>query len=47
MCNYWFDEVLFNCDHGINYDAIILNVHDPFMNGIPNYSMDIHMQLWM
>ena len=28
----------------VTHNAIILNVHDPIMNGIPNYSMDIHMQ---
>ena len=29
------------------HNAIILNDHDPIMNGIPNYIMDFHTQLWM
>ena len=35
------------CANMAIHDGIILNVHDPIMNGIPNYSNDIHMQLWM
>ena len=39
--------ISFQCAIMATHDAIILNVHYPIMNGIPNYSKDIHMQLWM
>ena len=29
------------------HNAIISNDHDPIVNGIPIYSMNIHMQSWM
>ena len=35
------------CAIMVTYNAIILDVYDPIMNGIHNYSMDIHMQLWI
>ena len=39
--------ISFQCVNIATHNAIILHVHDPIMNGIPNCSMDIHMQLWM
>ena len=35
------------CAIMLTHYAIILNVHDPIMNGVHNYSMDIHMQFWI
>ena len=39
--------ISFQCAIMVTHNTNILNVHDPIMNDIHNYSMDIHMQLWM
>ena len=35
------------CAIMVTHNANILNVYDPIRNGIHNYSIDIHMQLWI
>ena len=31
----------------VTHNATILNVYDPIMKGIHNYSMGIHMKTWI